>query len=100
MTARRIRDRAVLLLIEEGWCQKSSRGDRGERCLRIAVEDAACDLGTENDDAYGLILDALRAAVLDDTALHPSTDPVVTWNEAPDRTLDDVLALLGALEPA
>ena len=100
MTARRIRDSAVRLLIEEGWCQKSSRGDRGERCVAVAVEDAACDLGFENDAAHGLILDNLRAAVLDDTALHPSTDPLVTWNEDPDRTFDDVLALLDALEPA
>lgn len=100
MTARRIRDRAVLLLLEEGWCQKSSRGPHGERCLAIAVEDAACDLDLEYDDAYGLILDKLRVAVSAETAFGLSTSPVVAWNEDPERTLDDVLGILDALELA
>ena len=100
VAARRIRDRAVLLLTEEGWCKDQFRGPNGERSLLVAVDDAANYFDLDESEAYDDVLLALLIAVGDDKACHLHYESVAAWADDSQRTLGDVLEMLGALELA
>lgn len=94
MTAAAIRDKAVILLAEDGWTQCTSYGDDGERCMTCAIYDATEMLGLSigNGGPFGDLMAALDAAMVG------KSFSAIAWNDEPGRAVDDVFALLEGLE--
>ena len=79
MKYRKIRERAAQLLERDGWCQGTKKDAQGRRCLSGALE-AVAEWEEAGDVWYALRME-LNAV--------PSA-----WNDAPGRTLAEVLAAL------
>lgn len=65
----------------DGWCQGTDLADDGSCCMVRAYEDAS----NGDDDAYVAAAHAMRR--------HIDATPTV-WNDAPGRTVSEVLAAL------
>lgn len=84
--AQRIRDR--------GWCHYGGMNREGHICLLIAIVGAAKDLTPEGRSSQP----ALHAARhLDPNVRSGSAFPLIAYNDAPERTEAEVLALLDQL---
>lgn len=81
---------AARILMRDGWTQKTTRNADGQRCVAGALRDAM-GLQTPQSVRY----EAERTL-----ALFVGT-AITTWNDAPERTAEDViLALKRAAEEA
>ena len=79
-------------LIAQGWTQgEYKRVVNGVECWCIsgAIRQAA-----PYDDPRGLEFVALLRALRDDDFYLSSSSKLIEWNDAPDRTQEDVLALI------
>jgi len=77
---------AAKLIRDDGWCQFRAMRD-GARCVVSAITEAAHDDGAESKSAA---LQLMRSRLWDRYGILSA----VRWNDAPERTVDDVLALL------
>jgi len=83
--------RAAALLEARGWVQRTGRGENGEYCLSEAiVEMTGIFLGASNgvrvwNGTVDLVAQEVGVA---------SVAGVVAWNDAPDRTQEEVVGLL------
>ncbi len=85
MTAAEVARKAADLLERDGWCQGLFR-DGTRRCLSAAITAAVADVSAPRRDiADEVVRDALRR--------HTGMTST-RWNDAPERTGDDVIALL------
>ncbi len=87
VTAAEVARKAADLLERDGWCQGRLYSDDGERCLLgvlIAVEQYL-DTPDEVDE-----IDAVDEAI----GCRVGTPFLAKWNDAPERTADEVIALL------
>src|SRR6267142_6886963 len=67
--------KAIEVLEQRGWCKGSLMNASGQVCVVGAIQLTACSL-KEKDDALQL--------------LHKTLGLVGTWNDAPERTKDEV----------
>ena len=74
-------ERAKKLLVNKGWKQNGYRDWEGRRCA----------VGALVDSSTSSMLPRATLALID--ALPDGSDCVATWNDAPGRTLGQVLAL-------
>ncbi len=81
MTAAEVARKAADLLKRDGWCQGRFRDGR-RRCLVAALDDVSH--GADIESAV------VRFAVKEHTGERWFSD----WNDAPERTADEVIALL------
>lgn len=79
---------AKRILLERGWCQDVAEDDTGRCCLLGALSKAHVD----EDQAPWR--DAVAALSRDLPRLGHHCANLVVWNDAPRRTLEDVLDLL------
>lgn len=77
---------AAHLLAQHGWCQRQSRSGSGALCVVAAIAAAAGGAKTLEDRAHH----ALEVWVI----WHSNHDSVAEWNDAPERTKDEVLHAL------
>lgn len=93
------------LLEAEGWCQGIGRAEPSARCMSIALAEVVGCYDLEGDlwsplrrRASGLWNDTaallLKAINLDPVKGEQSYGSIVTWNDEPGRTEDDVVNLL------
>jgi hypothetical protein len=79
---------AAGLLEQYGWCQRQSRTGSGALCVIAAIAAAAGGDKVLEDAAHR----ALESWVI----WHSNLDTVPDWNDAPERTKDEVLTALRA----
>jgi len=82
VTVQDVLERAAQILEHSGWCQQYSHRSSGESCLYGAILDAAP--GSAMDAVYEV---RERIGVMNTVGLFD-------WNDAPGRTLSEVLAVL------
>jgi len=82
MTTREIRALAARLIERDGWCTETFAEKDGSRCIAGAILAASADR-TEYSQTAEEIERELGCGTL------------MQWNEAPGRTVEDVLAALG-----
>jgi hypothetical protein len=89
-----ILERARDYLLERGWCQGTTGVTDGPRCLVGAVSQVATDyvMARQGERNFGLICYPMEALRVGLGVRRPEQLP--RWNDAPDRTLDDVVDLL------
>ena len=75
--------KAADLLERDGWCQGTLMDADGKRCGAGAL------IGSTNGNDYWDAVNEIRRAV--------GTHRVSTWNDAPERTADEVIALFRKL---
>jgi hypothetical protein len=78
--------RAALLIEEHGWCQRQSRTGSGALCPVAAIAAAAAG----DKDLEHRAQTALERWVI----WNSHDQSVASWNDAPERTRDEVLAAL------
>ena len=85
MTTGEVRERAARLLEERGWCQGCSVDSRGRVCLIGALAYTA-----------GLTYNLCKELRQELQQEYPgeNIDSLACWNDAQDRTISQVLALL------
>lgn len=81
-----IRERAAQLLERDGWCQSARQGQR--RCLVVAIFEAQ-----ESFDAEARAAEEIEETIEIELGLKPKFS-LADWNDAPTRTLPQVLAAL------
>ncbi len=81
MTAAEVARKAADLLERDGWCQGKFRNS-GAHCV-VAALTAVDDWSAPE-----------QAAVRRRLRVHAGTEWLVNWNDAPERTADEVIALL------
>jgi len=91
-------DRAHDVLLTGGWCQEWMEKSSGEHCaagavcaLFVGLRDRHGQLVVPSFDENPVACAALNA--LSWTTIHEYGMDVIHWNDADDRTLDDVLDL-------
>ncbi len=81
VTPAEVARKAADLIERDGWCQGRFRNGR-RRCLVAALDDVSHEAVTE--------LAVVRVVLKEHTGERWSSD----WNDAPERTADEVIALL------
>jgi hypothetical protein len=93
-------DGAIGVLDREGWRQRGGEDGRG-RCVSVALSEAAGYRWPELATACDLVvIDDLLELHIAEMGFRPRPDgltAVVQWNDAPDRTVGDVIGLLEAV---
>ena len=97
MTPADVRRRAAELIREEGWTQGGYGWEhdvRGtKRCASIALVDAAAELIPRDEQlARHPVLQRAKAQVL--AEIGPEYIVIPEWNDMPERTADEVVAVL------
>jgi hypothetical protein len=80
-TTSKILLRAAELIAERGWAQGSLRADDESMCALVAIANAD-ETGTQRYAAYGVLLKLLPDG------------RVANWNDAPERTAEEVIDTL------
>ncbi|SRR5258706_1739766 len=72
--------KAIEVLEQRGWCKGKLINDQGQVCMAGAIQIATCN-------SYTLQRKAL-------TLMHLTLGMISRWNDAPERTKDEVIAKL------
>lgn len=96
MSGGTVYSRAADIIREQGWwdgTRSTSVNERGgqTRCLRQSLKDAAVEMRLSQVDTFSPVYPKLGGK----QSARP--DPVAGWNDAPERTVEDVLLLLKEL---
>lgn len=101
--ARRVAKRAKAILEDKGWVQATGEGPNGERCLTAALEAARAVksksglLPLSHPKMFGAVLGILEEArpkVTRKARPFSYSTSLIEWNDRPNRTKEQVLALL------
>lgn len=85
---------AARLIRQHGWCHHGAVGKEGEICVHIAITQAAADR-LPDEEMRAPVQAAARW--LDPNHRSGSAVGLIRWNEAEERTVEDVLGLLHAM---
>ncbi len=77
--------------LKQGWCQGALKNQQGERCLLGAIRDSSYAVGRENYNKF-------TQAALDILEVRGYLSSIATWNNAPERTQGEVVALARLVE--
>lgn len=87
--------RAAKLLVERGWCHQGGMTRTGAMCLLIAITTAADEACNDGQNPRAPVLHAARHVA--PAGRNGSAYSLIAYNDAPERTEDQVLDLLDQL---
>lgn len=90
MQVHEVLNKAADILERDGWCQRSGRGESGERCSTSAISDAT-PLG--DDLTFHTARRVFQKYVWRN---HAEVKLVYEWNDEPERTKEQVIDALRA----
>jgi len=89
--------KALELLKRDGWCQRRSKDSAGQRCVGRAWDEATYAVADANQawryTVTGANCQPLKEAIMGQYAC----EGIAGWNDAPERTFDQVVAVLEKL---